>query len=95
MQPLGFDIEAEIMTLKGRLDALLKHKDFVLIIEFKFNEKKSLETMLNEGENQIIENGYYKPYQNKNIKILTVALQPRSIKCKFKTLKEALNQYKN
>lgn len=92
MQLLGFDIETEVMTLKGRLDALLKTKDFVLIIEFKFSETKSLDSMLNEGENQILEKEYYKPYQNKNIVILSVALQPKDINCKFKTLEEALKQ---
>jgi hypothetical protein len=95
MQLLGFDIEAEVMTLKGRLDAIVKHKDFVLIIEFKFSEEKSLEVMLNNAENQIIEKGYYKPYQNKNVIVLSIATQARDVRCKFKTLDEALKQYEN
>jgi len=95
MQLLGFDIESEVMTLKGRLDALLKTKEFILIIEFKFSETMSLDSMLAEGENQIIEKEYYKPYQDKNIVVLSVALQPKDIKCKFKTLEETLKQNKS
>jgi hypothetical protein len=93
IQLLGFDIESEIMTLEGRLDALVKNKDFVLIIEFKFDKEKSFDKMLNEAENQIIEEGYYKPYQDKNILILTVALHSRDLRCKFKTLEDTLKKY--
>ena len=95
LQLLGFDIESEIMTLEGRLDALVKHKDLALILEFKYDDKKSFQTMLNEAENQIIKRGYYKPYQNMNISILTVAFKSREVKCKFKLLNELLKEYKN
>ncbi|MDR3291226.1 MAG: ATP-binding protein [Methanobrevibacter sp.] len=94
IQLLGFDIEGEIMSIKGRLDAILKHEDLILIIEFKFSEKKSFDSMLNEANNQILDKKYYKPYQDKNVLILTVAFKPRDVKCQIKTLYELLNDYK-
>ena len=93
IQQLGFDIETEIMTLKGRLDALVKYKDLILIIEFKYDDKKSFETMIKDGENQIIEKEYYKPYQDKNVKILTIVFKSRQVKCKFKSLDDVLKGY--
>ncbi|KZX12318.1 ATP-binding protein [Methanobrevibacter curvatus] len=93
LQLLGFDIESEIMTLKGRLDAMVKHKDFYMIVEFKFSDKKSFQKMFDEAENQIIEKGYYKPYQNKKIIVLSIAFKPRDVKCQFKTVEETLKKY--
>ncbi|MDR2829549.1 MAG: ATP-binding protein [Methanobrevibacter sp.] len=90
IQLLGFDIESEIMTLEGRLDALVKHKDFVLIIEFKFDQEKSFESMFDDAGSQIIEMGYYKPYQNKKIIVLIIAFHPRNLRCKFKMLEDVL-----
>ncbi|MCL2156420.1 MAG: ATP-binding protein [Methanobrevibacter sp.] len=90
IQLLGFDIEGEIMSIKGRLDAILKHNDLVLIIEFKFSKDKSFDEMLKEAEKQIIDKEYYKPYQDKNVLILAVAFKPKDVKCQLKTLKDVL-----
>ena len=83
------------MNYTGRLDALLRTDDFFLIIEFKYSEIESLDLMLKKGENQIIKNGYYKPYQDKNPFILTIAIKPITVKCVFKSLNDVLKQYKD
>jgi hypothetical protein len=90
IQLLGFEIEEEIQTIKGRLDAVLKHNDLVLIIEFKFSLKENLDNMVENAFNQIIEKEYYKPYQNKKIILLAVAFKSRDIKCELKTLNELI-----
>ncbi|KZX17314.1 PD-(D/E)XK nuclease domain-containing protein [Methanobrevibacter filiformis] len=95
LQLLGFDIEGELMTIKGRMDAILKQKDNVVIIEFKFSEIESMDNMLDDGLSQIIKNEYYKPYQDKNVILLSVAFQPRNVKCKLLSLKKALSLYNN
>jgi len=93
---MGFNIEAEVLTLKGRLDALLTYKDSVVIFEFKYSESESAETLLSQANNQIIEKGYYKPYINKNPSIITVAIKSREeVNCKFQSLKETLKHYEN
>ncbi|KZX10578.1 ATP-binding protein [Methanobrevibacter filiformis] len=94
LQLLGFDIEGEVMTIKGRMDAVLKQKHNIIIIEFKFSETESMDNMLNDGLNQIIKNEYYKPYQNKNVILLSVAFQPRNVKCKLLNLKKAFKLLK-
>ncbi|MDR0913030.1 MAG: ATP-binding protein [Methanobrevibacter sp.] len=89
---LGFDIEGEIQTLKGRLDAVLKQNNTVVIIEFKFSENKTFEQMFEKAKKQIIKNEYYKSYQDKKIIILRVAFQFRDLKCKLQTLNDFLNE---
>jgi hypothetical protein len=92
IQLLGFQIDSEIQTIKGRLDAVLKHENLVLIIEFKFSLKDDLDKMINNAFSQIIKNEYYKPYQNKKVILLAVAFKSRDIKCELKTLEECLNE---
>ncbi|MCL1816586.1 MAG: ATP-binding protein [Clostridiales bacterium] len=68
MSVLGFGIEAEVSTAKGRVDAVLELADKVYVMEFKYvdcepdasDEVKSklFETALREGFEQIKERGY-------------------------------------
>ena len=53
---LGFYVEVEHVTTDGRIDLLVKTKDFVYIIEFKINE--SAEAALQ----QIEDKQYAKPF---------------------------------
>ncbi|MDR0913054.1 MAG: ATP-binding protein [Methanobrevibacter sp.] len=92
---MGFDVESEIMSIKGRLDLILRQNDLFLIMEFKYSEDEniSFDELLKIAGNQIIEKGYYKPYQNRNVVILTIAFKGRDLKCKFKSLNQALKEY--
>ncbi|MDR0912986.1 MAG: ATP-binding protein [Methanobrevibacter sp.] len=93
LQLLGFDITSEVMTIKGRLDAILKHKEMVLITEFKFSLTDSLDEMINDAFNQIIKKEYYKPYQNKKVFLLSVAFKSREVKCEIKSLGDAFKDF--
>ena len=55
---LGFYVEVEHATTDGRIDLLLKTKDYIYILEFKINE--SAETALQ----QIEDKQYAKPFEN-------------------------------
>lgn len=55
---LGFYVEVEHATTDGRIDLLVKTKDYVYIIEFKINE--SVEAALQ----QIEDKQYAKPFEN-------------------------------
>ncbi|MCF8373584.1 MAG: ATP-binding protein [Bacteroidales bacterium] len=57
---LGVKIEAEILTIDGRIDAVVKTKNSIIIIEFKINQSADV------AINQILEKGYAKKYQNDN-----------------------------
>ena len=90
IQLLGFDIEGEIMSIKGRLDAVVKYNDIVLIIEFKFSKNKSFDEMLKEARKQVLDQKYYIPYQDKNVLILSVAFKSREVKCQLNSLEDIL-----
>ena len=95
LQFSGFDTEGEVVTYIDRFNALLRVKNFFLIIEFKFSETESYVAMLEEAENQIIENKYYKPYKDKNLICLAIAIKPIEVKCRFKSFQKVLKQSKN
>ena len=72
MTVLGFDIDAEVSTSKGRVDAVLEHADKVYIIEFKYKgcdpalaeaeKRKIADAALNDGIAQIKSRGYHNKY---------------------------------
>jgi hypothetical protein len=72
MTVLGFDIDAEVSTSRGRVDAVLELSDRVYVMEFKYvdcpidanDEKKRalFNAALDEATSQIVDNGYSKKY---------------------------------
>jgi hypothetical protein len=72
MNVLGFNINAEVQTSNGRIDAILELEDVVYIMEFKYRfcepdappevKTKLFEEALDEGMGQIQDRGYYKKY---------------------------------
>jgi hypothetical protein len=86
MKILGLEIQGEISTSKGRMDAVLKKNDLIVVIEIKYSLIKSLNRMVDEAITQITDKEYYKPYADKNIILLGVAIKDREILCKLKPL---------
>jgi hypothetical protein len=72
MSVLGFDMDVEVSTAKGRVDAVLELGDKVYVTEFKYVDcepdasdevKRNLfATALREGLEQIKERGYCNKY---------------------------------
>ena len=73
---LGYYIQAEVHTSKGRIDAVVQNADSIFILEFKIDEsaKSALE--------QIKARDYAQQYQSeqKNIFLIGVACQDKEIK---------------
>lgn len=71
---IGLDVEAEVKTNKGRIDAVVIDKD-VYIFEFKFDGDK------NAALDQIKDKKYYEKYQGsgKNIYLFGVAFTDRNV----------------
>ncbi len=65
---LGFTIETEVMTIDGRIDAVITTDDYIYVIEFKANQdaKTALE--------QIREKGYHKKYTSGKRKITLLGI---------------------
>jgi len=83
MTVLGFDINAEVSTAKGRVDAVLEMDDRVYIMEFKYKDcppdtpeeekRKLFDKALKEGAKQIDDRGYHKKYESSDKKIIKAA----------------------
>ncbi|MDR3048522.1 MAG: ATP-binding protein [Elusimicrobiota bacterium] len=84
---LGFDIYGEMLTNAGRIDAVLRLSDFVVISEFKYSAEKSLEEMTQAAIEQIIDKKYYERFLDKTIIMLGVAFNGKDVKCKMEKLK--------
>ena len=83
MNVLGFDINAEVQTSNGRIDAVLELEDMVYIMEFKYRyceqdappetKSKLFKEALDEGLKQIQDREYYKKYVGSEKKIYQAA----------------------
>ena len=72
MTLLGFDMDVEVTTSRGRVDAVLELEDKVYVMEFKYmkcpadaseeDRQKLFDTALGEGMSQIDERGYGDKY---------------------------------
>ncbi|MDR2623746.1 MAG: ATP-binding protein [Methanobrevibacter sp.] len=83
---LGFDIQGEILTFKGRVDAILKKDNRVVVCEIKYSSDKSLDKMIDDALGQIKDTEYYKPFVDRNVLLLAVAIRDRDVKCKIEHL---------
>lgn len=80
---IGFDVSNEDRSLGGDADTILRINDIIVIIEYKYSVKSSLDTMLDDGMKQIKNKGYHKPHQNKNLIFVSIAVKPKEIACKI------------
>jgi hypothetical protein len=81
---LGFDITGEIMTNIGRIDAVLKFPDHIIIAEIKFQpEEEKISKLLDEALNQIKEKRYYEPFKGQKVSLLGVAFAGKEIGCRI------------
>ena len=65
---LGFTIDVEVLTIDGRIDAVISVEDTIYIIEFKANQDAA--TALQ----QIEDKGYYKKYLSQGKQIILVGI---------------------
>jgi hypothetical protein len=83
LQILGFEVSNEDRSLSGDADTILRMNNLIIIIEYKYSQKLSLETMLNNGIKQIKNKCYHKAYQNKKLIFVSIATQPKKVTCKI------------
>ena len=83
MNVIGFDMDSEVSTSKGRIDAVLELSDTVYIMEFKYRDcapdaspetkKKLFDEALKDGLEQITAKGYRDKYGGSGKKIIAAA----------------------
>ena len=65
---LGFYVDVEYTTSDGRIDLLMKTKNYIYILEFKIN------TSADEALRQIEEKQYAKPFESDGRKIYKIGI---------------------
>jgi hypothetical protein len=73
---MNFKPKGEIAITQGRIDAVFRNKNYVVVTEVKYtqNQKKSIDDLVNEALNQIHEKRYYHIYEKKNYHVILLAL---------------------
>jgi hypothetical protein len=82
---LGFKIESELLTNVGRIDAVWRMKDTIVIAELKHDRQAPPEKLLAEAEAQINDKKYYERYavEGKRLILLAVAFSGKEAECRI------------
>ncbi|MDR0763584.1 MAG: ATP-binding protein [Bacteroidales bacterium] len=88
LQLIGFNIQGQINTNIGRIDAVLQYKDIAVVAELKFHAEKSLDAMLSAAMEQIKDRRYYEKYLNKKVLLLAIAYTGKDVACRIEELCE-------
>ncbi|WP_056928545.1 ATP-binding protein, partial [Candidatus Symbiothrix dinenymphae] len=87
---LGFKVDAEVNTDKGRIDAVWTWQERVVVAEIKYANARTTTTdaLLDEALAQIHARRYYERYagENKRIALLGVAFAGKEIACRMEEL---------
>ncbi|MCL2116226.1 MAG: ATP-binding protein, partial [Methanobrevibacter sp.] len=78
-------VHNEVHSYKGNADLVIEDEDYVAIIEFKQNDKKSVKYMINEAMDQIEKMDYTRQYKNKKIVKGAIVFKKGEIGCKLVT----------
>ena len=82
---LGFEVLGEVPTSIGRIDAVWKWKDRIVIAEIKHDEKSAPEALVQEAFDQIHKRRYYDGFagSNRRIALMAIAIAGRDIECRM------------
>jgi hypothetical protein len=83
MKMLGFDIQGEIMTNIGRIDAVWHQPGLTVVAELKYHSDKEPDSLLNDALAQIRECRYYEPYLDREVLLMGLAFTGKEIKCRM------------
>ncbi|KZX14474.1 ATP-binding protein [Methanobrevibacter filiformis] len=76
LKNLGFKIKSEEPINQGRIDAIFRDKNLIVITEVKYtqDERKTLDTIVDNALNQIHSKQYYRLYKNKKYEVILLAI---------------------
>jgi hypothetical protein len=83
MNLLGFNVQGEISTNRGRIDAVWEQSGQVVVAELKYGAGKKAEALLAEALAQIHDRRYYEKYAGNEVKLLGIAFTGEEIACRF------------
>jgi hypothetical protein len=90
MKLLGFDIQGEVMTNIGRIDAVWHQPGVTVVAEIKYHAKKSIDSLLDDAMTQIRNRRYYEAYLDRKVILMAVAFAGKDIGCRMETVNKTL-----
>jgi hypothetical protein len=92
MKMLGFDIQGEILTNTGRIDAVWQQPGLTVISEIKFHAGKNIDELLDGAMAQIDDRRYCEAYLDREISLMAVAFTGKEVKCRMKLRNNEVTQ---
>ncbi|MDR0864039.1 MAG: ATP-binding protein [Candidatus Symbiothrix sp.] len=83
MTLLGFNIQSEKTTNRGRMDAVLLQDELAVVAELKYHATTKLDTLLNQAIAQIYEKRYYEQFLDRKIILLGLAFNGKDVSCRI------------
>ncbi|GHV64617.1 ATPase AAA [Bacteroidia bacterium] len=83
MTMLGFNIQSEKITNRGRMDAVLLQDGVAVVVELKYHAKTKLKTLLKQAIAQIREKRYYEQFLDRKIILLGIAFTGKEVGCRI------------
>jgi hypothetical protein len=88
MTLLGFNIQSETPTNRGRMDAALLQDGVAIVAELKYHANTKLDVLLDQAIAQIREKRYYEPFLGKKVILLGLAFGGKEVACRIELLKQ-------
>jgi RNA binding exosome subunit len=80
----GYEVEGEVHTDKGRIDAVLKKGNDVIVVKIKYSKEQTTEEMIKEAMEQIKDRKYYEKYVENEVSLLGIGFgKGKEIGCRF------------
>jgi hypothetical protein len=83
MTLLGFDIQSEKLTNRGRMDAVFLQPGLAVVAELKYHATTQLNTLLDQAITQIREKRYYEPFLDRKVILLGIAFSGKEVGCRI------------
>jgi hypothetical protein len=81
LKMLDFDIEGQIMTNLGRIDAVCRQPGLTVVAEIKYGARKRTNSLLSAAMKQIRDRRYYEKYADRDVLLLGIAFTGKDVKC--------------
>jgi Holliday junction resolvase-like predicted endonuclease len=88
MKMLGFDIQGEVQTNIGRIDAVWRQPELTVVAEVKYHAVKSTDSLLDEAMAQIHDRRYYEMYLDRKVMLMEIAFTGKEVKCRIESINE-------
>jgi hypothetical protein len=88
MTLLGFDIQSERLTNRGRMDAVLKQPGLAVVAELKYHATAKTDALLDQAIAQICEKRYYEQFLDRNVLLLGIAISGKEVSCRIEPLEK-------